>query len=224
MIRLIEQIKQTPEIYLLPIEIVTHAYQNGLPNELISMGVVHRHIDVSSTVHMESLTISQASYIILLCQDENDARSDSLTLDILDRIGHEARQPFIIAECILDDNRARFQRLGANAVIRPIRSYPELIVRSLCAPGTERLLENLFTHDGTSTKRFDIKLHKTQWQHIACKIISAGLGTPLGFITADDQVVTNPGHDTEVSTHALLIMVSDNKIVSPDMINAVLNS
>ncbi|ODS24597.1 hypothetical protein AB835_03175 [Candidatus Endobugula sertula] len=77
LIRLIEQIKQTPEIDALPIKIATHSYPNGLPNELRRMGVVHYHIDVSSTVHIDNLNISHASYIILLCQDENDVRSDS---------------------------------------------------------------------------------------------------------------------------------------------------
>ncbi|ODS24101.1 hypothetical protein AB835_05045 [Candidatus Endobugula sertula] len=143
---------------------------------------------------------------------------------MLDRINSETQQPFIIAECILDDNRERFQRLGANAVIRPIRTYPELVVRSLSAPGTERVLENLFTHDGTSTKRFDIQLQQIRWQDIACKIISAGLGTPLGFITMDGRVITNPNHDDEVSTYALLIMVGEDKIVSSDMISVVLSS
>lgn len=209
LIRLIEQIKQTPEIDTLPIEIATTSYPDGLPNDLRRMDVVHYHIDISSTVHLEDLNIEEAKYIIVLCHNEVDVRSDSMTLDMLDRIKQYDCDPFIVAECILDENRQRFQRLGADAVIRPVRGYPELIVRALSAPGTERVLENLFTHDGASAKRFDIQLTGVKWKDIACKLISVGAGTPLGFISKDGEVITNPFYEDTVDTEALLVMVND---------------
>ncbi|MFT6221621.1 MAG: voltage-gated potassium channel [Candidatus Endobugula sp.] len=222
LIRLIEQIKRTPEVANKPIKIATHVYPNGLPDELRLLGVVHHHIDVSSTVHLEELDIADADYIVLLSQDENDARSDSMTLDMLDRIGQTDSTPFIVAECILDENRDRFQRLNANAVIRPTRSYPELIVRALSAPGTERVLENLFTHGGTSTQRFDVKTEDLTWQNIACKIINSGVGTPLGFISPEGEVMTNPAHDSVIAAQALLIMVSEGQTVSDSDIHNIL--
>lgn len=220
--RLIEQIKRTPEVADKPIKIATHVYPHGLPDGLRELGVVHHHININSTIHLEELDMINADYIILLSQDENDARSDSMTLDMLDRIGQTDSTPFIVAECILDENRNRFQRLNANAVIRPTRSYPELIVRALSAPGTERVLENLFTHGGTSTQRFDVNIEKRTWQNIACKIINSGAGTPLGFISLSGEVVTNPSHDSVIAAQALLIMVSEGQNISNDDINNIL--
>jgi voltage-gated potassium channel len=223
LIRLVEQLKRTPEMSNKPIKIATHAYPNGLPDELRQLDVVHYHIDTSSTVHLNELDVINAQYIIVLCQDENDARSDSLTLDMLDRIGQKDTSAFIVAECILDENRERFQRLHADAVIRPIRSYPELIVRTLSAPGTERVLENLFTHDGASTQRFNIDISDIAWQDIACKIISAGVGTPLGFVSQTGDVITNPNHDQTVTAKALLIMVSENQSISTNTLENILH-
>lgn len=208
--RLITQIKQTPDLAALPVQIATHAYPEGLPDALRKMDVVHCHIDPGNSVQVNDLNIATASYIVILCQDENDLRSDSLTLDILDRINHQQNHAFIVAECIADDNRERFKRLQANAVIRPIRSYPELVVRALSAPGTECVLENLFTHGGSSTRRFDVRLHQIQWQAVACKLIQANIGTPLGFINDSGEVITNPDGNTVITGCALLIMVNDN--------------
>lgn len=222
LIRLIEQIKQTPELDNLPIEIATTAYPDGLPNDLRQMDVVHYHLDISSTIHLEDLNIRHAKYIIVLCQDESDVRSDSLTLDMLDRIQHYDSTPFIVAECILDENRDRFQRLGADAVIRPVRGYPELIVRALSAPGTERVLENLFTHDGASAKRYDIHLAGVKWKDIACKLISKGVGTPLGFISNDGEVITNPYFDDTIDAAALLIIVNDKTDFSDEIMQKAL--
>jgi voltage-gated potassium channel len=222
LIRLVKQLKRTPETSAKPIKIATHAYPDGLPDELRQLDVVHNHIDTSSTIHLEELDMLNAQYIIVLCQDENDPRSDSLTLDMLDRIAQKNTAAFIIAECILDENRERFQRLHADAVIRPIRSYPELVVRTLSAPGTERILENLFTHDGASTQRFDIDISDIKWQDIACKIISAGAGTPLGFISQTGEVITNPSHNQAVTAKALLIMVSENQSISKNILENIL--
>ncbi len=222
LIRLIRQIKQTPGIDSLPIEIVTRDYPDGLPNELKQMGVVHYQFDISSRVHLQDLNVEKAKYVILLCPDAFDAASDSLTLDMLDRLKQYQCNPHIVAECVLDENRKRFQRLGADAVIRPVRGYPELIVRALSAPGTERVLENLFTHDGASTKRFDIEVSGKKWKDIACKLINAGLGTPLGFVTHDGQVVTNPPGEESIEAIALLVMVGE-EIISTDAMREVIS-
>ncbi len=223
LIRLVEQIKQTPEMENLDIEIATSAYPNGLPYELRAMDVVHYNIDNSSTIDLDSLNLREAKYIVVLCLNEIDVRSDSMTLDMLDRIKQYESDAFVVAECILDENRARFNRLGADSVIRPVRGYPELIVRAISAPGTERVLENLFTHDGASAKRYDIQLSNMCWKDIACQLISCGIGTPLGFINKAGEVITNPYYEDEVDVYALLIMVSDKSDFSSKEIKQALN-
>ena len=40
------------------------------------------------------------------------------------------------------------EKIGADVVIRPVRAYQELLVRSLVANGTEKELENLSINEG----------------------------------------------------------------------------
>ncbi len=216
LIRLIQQIKDTPKLEKLPIEIVTRSYPDGLPDILRQTGVVHCHTDLSSRIDLNGLTINKASFVVVLAKDENDSRSDSLTLDLLDRMGQLEMKGCIVAECVLDENRERFHRLGASAVIRPVRGYPELLVRSMSSPGTERVLENLFTHQGASTRRVDLSLSNKLWADVVCKLVSNGLGTPLGFVSDVGEVITNPNHDAFISCEALLVMVNDKIQVSAD--------
>lgn len=209
LIRLIEQIRLTPGLSDKAIQIVSREYGRGLPERLKMLDVVHRHLDSNQTVDLDAVNIAEASYVIILCQDESDVRSDSVTLDVLDKVCQSGDNPYIVAECTLDENRSRFERLGANTVIRPVRGYPELIVRAMSAPGTEKVLEDLFTHHGASTKRIDMSVSGKKWKDIACKIIVNGLGTPLGYIAESGEVVTNPDCDEIVEAVALLVMAGE---------------
>lgn len=92
----------------------------------------------------------------------------------------------------------------------------------MSAPGTERILENLFTHDGASAKRYDVALSGAQWKDIACKLISVGVGTPLGYITNEGEVITNPHYERTIDGKALLVMVSDEVEFSNEMMQKTL--
>ena len=212
LIRLVEQIKQTPDLGHLPVNIVTTGFSEGLPNTLRELDVVHYHIDVHQAINLNEVHINQANYVLILAQDEEDIRSDSLTLDLLDRLNRANCKPFVLAECLLDANRERFMALGADAVIRPVRGYPELAVRALSAPGTERVLENLFTHEGASTHRLNIELHNRVWKDIVCKLAEKGLGTALGYVTTENNIITQPDFNKTIHAKAILVMVNQDKL------------
>jgi voltage-gated potassium channel len=214
LVRLIEQIQQTPSLESLPVNILTSRYPEGLPTSLRDRGVKHFHRDVHTQVNLNELHLDCADYILVLAPDEYDARSDSLTLDMLDRLKREKTSAFVVAECLLDENRDRFISLGANAVIRPVRGYPELIVRAMSAPGTERILENLFTHQGASMRRVDIDLSGIQWKTLVSCLIEKGVGTALGYIDSSDRVITNPEALDKIQGKALLMIVSDSKTLT----------
>lgn len=222
LIRLVQQIKQTPALAELPIEIISKDYPEGLPDELRHLGAVHRHVDVSVTLDLDDLEIKEAKFVVLLAQDENDVRSDSLTLDMLDRISRSEGNPFIVVESVLDENRERFKRFGASAVVRPVRGYPELMVRSMSAPGTERVLENLFTHEDATTKRFDVTIQNQPWKSMVSKLVEANIGLPLGYVDIKDEVVTNPAGNTLVSGSALFVLVDDENDFSASDIEQAL--
>jgi voltage-gated potassium channel len=50
------------------------------------------------------------------------------------------------------------RRFGADLVVRPLRGYPEMIIRALAAPGAEKILEDLFTSKGDECWRYDVSV------------------------------------------------------------------
>lgn len=221
---LVEQIQATPEFMGLPIELLTSHFPGGLPAGLREKGVVHR---TGIAEHDEDLIIAnidKAKYILILAEHPQDRRSDSVTLDILEHIKSLKNKMtingYVIAECVYQGNRQRFERMGANAVLRPVRAYPEILVRAMSAPGSEQILEDLFRYEGTHPHRYDFDFENIQWRDLACNILYGGFGTPVGYIGKGAEVVTNPAADDFVSGCAIIILVNQNKVPNQKDIHA----
>lgn len=210
---LVSQITQTPELADAPIQILTTAFPEGLPLELRSQGVVHHTGEALSDGMLLAAGADKAKYIIVLSADAQDNLSDSLTFDILHRI--QALQPsaFIMAEAINDSNRPRFKSAGANAVIRPVRAYPEMLVRSLMAPGTEQVLEDLFRHQGDHTIRLNIQLANVTWAKVVTTLIQKDIGTALGYIQENGDVVTHPQTHAVINATGLIVLINDDQVI-----------
>lgn len=210
---LISQINQTPELEDIPIQILTSAFPDGLPIDLRSQGVVHHTGDALEDGMLESANTHKAKYIIVLCPDLQDNHSDSITFDILHRIKVLNASAFVMAEAINDSNRQRFKAAGATAVIRPIRAYPEMLVRSLIAPGTEQVLEDLFRHQGDHTIRLNVRLKGVTWAHIVTTLIQQNIGTALGYVNQNGDIVTHPQTHSTVYAEGLIVLINDDQIL-----------
>jgi len=220
--RLIEQIKITPSLADLPIQILTDQFPDGLPHEIRDKGVVHVHGRAESDNNLNTVGIQKAKYIFIIARNYTDPISDSLNFDILDRVEDFKSTAYIISEVVDDNNRKRFREHGANSVLRPVRSYPEIVTRALEAPGTEQVLENLFTHCGDYPQRFEVVIRNMKWSQIAFRIIHAGLGIPLGYIDENQKAHTNPDTKTQVNTNALIVLVNeDSKANDAEITNAL---
>lgn len=219
LLRLIAQFRATPSMAGKPVIIVTHLFPHGLPQALSDMGVVYKNTSTYRGDFFDEVNIAQASYILFLAQDALDPRSDSLTLDLLDQLkchGIDAGDKTgVLAEAVQDSNIARFKTMGADSVLRPVRAYPELTVRALSAPGTESILEDLFSHFGASIHRYDIEVNGKTWKDVACALIQHELGTPLGYVDQLGDVQTCPPESDTISAKAILVMARDESI--PDM-------
>ena len=209
---LVEQILKTESLRDYPIQIFSPDFPDGLPSELAALGVVLHHGRPEGRDSFDDVDVSHASNIIIMSSDTDDPRADSVTLDILDQLQHVCVGAHIIAECVLDENRRRVLEHGAHAVIRPVRAYPELMVRALAAPGSEMILENLFQYEGVHAMRYDVDFAGKNWGRLAAGLLAQGLGTPLGFVDADGQLTLNPRIDTDVSGDALFLMVNHDRV------------
>ncbi|PCJ22203.1 MAG: transporter [Gammaproteobacteria bacterium] len=214
--RLIQQIRITPELEDIAIQLLTPDYPDGLPIELREMGVVHRSEQVNNLNALLAANANDAKYIILLADDPNDVRADSVSIDVLDHLQEMKANAFIVAECVNDSNKSRFKRMGAKAILRPVRAYPEILVRAISAPGSEQILENLFTHQGVHAKRFDVPFNNQAWGEVAGKLLSSGVGTPLGYMDLENQLVLNPLASERVTSKAIFLLVNHDEDYSLD--------
>ncbi|MBJ7539440.1 potassium channel family protein [Marinomonas transparens] len=208
---LITQVCHTPELADIPIQILTPDFPEGLPLKLRTRGVVHHTGDATEEGKLLSAGVDTAKYIVVLCPDTQDSHCDSLIFDILHRIQAVNSSAFVMAEAINDLNRARFKTLGAKAVIRPIRAYPEMLVRSLIAPGTEQVLEDLFRHQGDRTIRLDIQLKDIPWANVVTTLIQNDIGTALGYETLQGDIITHPPSKQRITTKSLMVLVGDEQ-------------
>lgn len=218
---LVEQILGSRSLADHPIQIFSSSYADGLPDDLNQKGVVLHSGAPEGRGQLSAVNVEAAAYIVVLAVDSTDYRSDSITLDILDRLNQYDLSGYVIAECVQDENRDRLRKHGANAVIRPVRAYPELLVRALAAPGTETILEDLFKHEGVHSRRYNVSIPLQPWGQLAARLLLAGLGTPLGYVDREGQIITNPPSNEEVDGDALFIMVNHDRIPELESIQKV---
>ncbi|MBL4607939.1 MAG: two pore domain potassium channel family protein [Pseudomonadales bacterium] len=221
--RLIQQIRNTPGLCEHPVQLLTPSFSDGLPESLKLLGVVHHTALPESSEALINVNLDKAAYVLVLAEDAHDRRSDSCTLDILDHIKRQHVDAYVVAECVHDNNKSRFMQVRADSVLRPVRAYPELLVRALAAPGTEQILENLFTYQGVHAHRFDVSLSGLSWGEVVEKLIRAGVGTPLGYVQQDNKVVTNPGVSEQVKGKAVIVMVNQAYKSNEDIVNEALS-
>ena len=220
---LVEQIRHSKSLAEHPIQIFSSNYPDGLPEDLVNLGVVLHQGAPEGRGQLSSVNIESAAFLIVLAVDVTDYRSDSVTLDILDRMKQHSLKGYVIAECLQDDNRDRLRRHGAHAVIRPVRAYPELLVRAMAAPGTEAILEDLFTHEGVHSRRYNVSIPAQPWGDLASRLLKAGMGTPLGYIDRDGRIITNPLSHEDAAGEALFMMVSHDRIHEEDSVQRVVS-
>lgn len=207
--RLIAQVRETPDFAELPVQLLTNAFSDGLPQSLRNLGVVHRHDTPDHSEAWRAVDLAAARYVVVLAHDHHDRVTDSVTFDIVHRVLEhiDLSRTYVVAECVDDINRPRLQALGIQAVVRPIRAYPELVVRSIVAPGVERVMENLFTHHGDHAQRYDIDVNGINWSDIVSAVIQRDWGTAMAYVGAGGDVVCNPPAREPVNAKGLLLLV-----------------
>lgn len=221
--RFISQIRQTPELLELPIQLLTRKYSDGLPSKMTEFGVVHYDGKSESNECLNAVNVAEAKYIIVLAKRPQDTIADSLTFDVLSRIQEIGTQAIIAAESVDDLNRDRMLVAGAHTVMRPIRAYPELLVRAVVAPGTETVMENLFNHSGDHLTRLNVTFIEKLWKDIIFISVENNYGLPLAYI-GSKGIVTNPNPNEVCSGTGIIYMVKEGVEISTNDATDKLNS
>ncbi len=211
LVRLIQQFRASEKFSDAPIQILTSEFPNGLPRSIKKLtGVVHYQGRADDINKVRAVNVNAASAIVVLAKNENDIYSDGRTFDILHRLTELGVKTTILAECCDDNNRKRLLFAGASTVIRPIRAYPEMIVRALVAPGSELIIENMFTSHHDEYARYDTKIYNAPWAQLVCTLVRNDLGTAIAYIDEQTgELNCNPPANTVVNASAIFIMVRD---------------
>ena len=225
-VRLIQQFRKSDRFTEHPIQILTRKFPTGLPESVRALGgVIQYHGSPDDVDSLRAVNVSEADVVVVLANDESDNSSDGQTFDTLHRISELGAQGTVLAECVDDRNRGRLLKAGADIVIRPMRAYPGLIVRSLVAPGSEQIFENLFINTTGEYKRFDIDVNDKTWSDIVCALITNDLGTAVAYVDrGNGRLHSNPWAGDKVDAAALIVMVQATNVPSLDGIRNALGA
>ncbi len=196
------------DIANLPIVIVCDRLQHGLSNRLRQLDVVHVSKPLSSAETLESACVTDAHTVVILSKNQLDPLSDSINFDLVDRLRDMGVKGRIIAEAVKDTNRARLRKVGADNVLRPIRAYPELLMRSLIAPGSEQVIETLFNSSGEECVRYEVNL-TCNWLTIIQTLTMQDFGLPIAYENTQGAIINNPSSKDQVSTKAIFVIVNE---------------
>ena len=205
--RLITQIRVSGEYADTPILLLNEDFTDGLPDTLRRLGVVHVTGLASRPDDLKRAGAERSKHIVVLAKDEYSTDSDSYTFDICYRLFELHLGPRVIVECVDDLNRSRLRDLNIKTILRPIRSYPEIIVRAMVAPGVELIIEDMFTHANDHAVRYPVWLEGERWADIVNAVVQCNLGTPLAYVAKDGEVFTHPDGDERVHAQSLIMLV-----------------
>lgn len=205
--RLISQIRESGEYADTPIMLLNEDFTDGLPDTLRRLGVVHVTGLASRPDDLKRAGVERAMHIVVLAKDEYSTDSDSYTFDVCYRLFERHLGPKVIVECVDDTNRSRLRGLKIKTILRPIRSYPEIIVRAMVAPGVELIIEDMFTHANDHAVRYPVWLEGERWADVVNAVVQCNLGTPLAYVAKDGEVFTHPDGDERIHAQSLIMLV-----------------
>ena len=224
LVRLVHHVRRAPSLADIPVQLLTPRYADGLPQQLVDAGVIHYNGVAESTDNLAAANAARARCIIVIADEPYDPRSDSHTYDILSRLralDGGAADRVVVAEVVEDSNRQRILAAGATTALRPLRAYPEMVVRALATPGVEQVLENLFTHDADHLMRFDVPFRDLRWADVVASFITGGGGLPLGYVQGN-RVNTNPHPRDECSGSGIITLIDERLTVTRAQVEACL--
>ena len=221
--RLARTIRETPELADRPIQLLTTSFaETALPRSLADVGVVHWNGAPHEPGALATVKADAAYGILVLARTLQDATSDAETFDTIDRLTALPCRAPIVAECVDDANRERLRRAGARALVRPMPAYPGMLVRALVAPGSEAIIEDLFTVHGDECRRIDLERPwQGDWGEVAARLIGGAIGTPIAYADASGAVEINPVGRGKLEIATLFVVTREGATDAPGRVRAL---
>lgn len=203
-----EQIEHTASLKDKKVVIVSNKF-DALPKALEGWSFVRGD-------HFKKDSISRsgvrgASHIFVL--SDTDMASDGETMQALSHIKRLNKHAYVVAEYVDIENKGILKSIRADSVLRQIRSYPEIFIRTADEPGSEMVLETLFDgkKESISIDIYTLKKHNT-WQELSSQYLETGLGTLIGY-ERDGVQNLSPKYDEIIKSGDRLMYISPVEVV-----------
>lgn len=207
----------------LPIIIVSNTFKKGISDALRKLNVVHVNKPSTHSTALDDANVKSANTIILFAQDKLDPTSDSINFDLVYRLRESGVKARIIVETVRDENRDRLRKIGADNVLRPIRTYPELLMRTIIAPGSEQIIETLFNTSNEECIRYEVETH-CKWIDIIQQFAAHDFGLPIAYEDHNNQIIKSPSARSDVRTKAIFVIVKEKHVKSSKEIEKLLKA
>jgi Trk K+ transport system NAD-binding subunit len=145
-----------------------------------------------------------------------------VTLDLVMRAREANPDARIIAEVADPANNARVKKAGANNVMAPMPNLPNIMARTILAPGIESVVLDLCDSGAEEVVRYNVATGGL-WGEMQCKLILAGAGTPVSFEDKNGDVASHAKATQRVETNAIFMVVPKGQIKTDEEIRAILD-
>jgi voltage-gated potassium channel len=215
--------QSSADLASLAIVIVCERFKDGISNRLRKLDVVHVSKPIADQETLEFASVKDAHTVVILAQDGFGPTSDSINFELTDRLRALGFKGRIIVEAVQDGNRARLKKAGADNVLRPMRAYPELLMRAIIAPGAEQVIETLFDSYGEECIRYEVKV-ASRWLEIIQKLTTQDLGIPIAYEDKQGKIINSPSSKEHVETEAVFVIVNEGCSRSSSEIEQILKA
>lgn len=196
----------------IPVALLADLGDQGLPRELSDLGMRLVSGPPNSLDCLRNAGAGDADTVVVLTNPDLQSTGESLVFDIchqIDSLRNGSIRPRIIAESASEEMKPRLKALGVDAVVRPIRFYPGLIVRAIIAPGSESIVEALFDARGEECLRLEQPFTAMPWAKLVADLVGRDLGTPLAIEDETGAVRSDLRGSDLVSGRAVYLLVPE---------------
>lgn len=192
--------------------VVTTSWNHPIPANLHSLDFRYLNCSPYDPQCLDKVNLERASQVLVLVDHAASSEFDYANIELVARIRESGFKGPVVAEITNEGHRLRMKKVGATGIQRPIRSHPEILVKALLFPGTEEVLDQLFTARGDSLIKKEFTF-KGSWDELVNLCLSKHGGLPISILTWDNRVVTNPINEKFLDTKAVFILVKENQTV-----------
>lgn len=189
--------------------IVVSDNMTTLPNHLLEQRVRHVVGSYFETATFDRAALQRAAAVVVT--PEQDETADFTTLDLVERLVRYGVDAPIVTELHNIEYTDYARGLGANHVQLFNPSYPDMLARSILAPGAEVLMEEITKNAKTEMLVLHLPIEETVGQ---IRKAVRGVATLLGFQSSDSTYEINPIADTSVKDNPLIFLVDTKRFIS----------